>query len=62
MKDIPPGETIDEPRPTLIEHPYTSTYCLHGLHEDCRLNCKVCNAPCRCDCHLTVAPDSASGA
>jgi hypothetical protein len=32
-------------------HRYLSTYCLHGLHAACRLTCKTCGAPCRCDCH-----------
>lgn len=58
--DVPPGELApglpgDEPMRPLIEHPYTSTYCLHGVHERCRLNCKLCNAPCRCDCHVELA-------
>jgi hypothetical protein len=52
--DVPPGETIDDRQGPMIEHSYTSTYCLHGLHEDCRLVCKVCAAPCRCDCHIAV--------
>lgn len=38
-------------------HVYQSTYCLHaGLdggaaHHDCRLVCKMCSAPCICECH-----------
>lgn len=28
---------------------YVSTYCIHGNHEACRLTCKTCDAPCRCD-------------
>lgn len=33
-------------------HPhYTSTYCIHELHDDCRLTCKHCKTPCRCGCH-----------
>ena len=32
-------------------HRYLSTYCLHGVHERCRLFCKICEAPCRCGCH-----------
>jgi hypothetical protein len=32
---------------------YTSTYCIHGRHGDCRLTCKVCSAPCQCSCHDT---------
>ena len=34
-------------------HRYLSTYCLHGQHATCRLNCKVCGAACLCDCHNT---------
>jgi hypothetical protein len=30
---------------------YFSTYCIHEHHEDCRLTCKTCDAPCRCSCH-----------
>ncbi|MGH3447219.1 MAG: hypothetical protein ACRDQA_22715 [Nocardioidaceae bacterium] len=41
---------------------YTSTYCMHGQHGRCRLTCKVCGSPCRCDCHqkectCTTGPD-----
>lgn len=32
-------------------HYYVSTYCLHEKHSDCRLKCKICEAPCRCECH-----------
>jgi hypothetical protein len=32
-------------------HHYTSTYCMHKVHDRCRLACKVCTAPCECDCH-----------
>lgn len=32
-------------------HRYLSTYCVHGQHEMCRLSCKVCKAPCLCECH-----------
>lgn len=31
---------------------YLSTYCIHGLHADCRLTCKHCQAACLCGCHL----------
>jgi hypothetical protein len=30
---------------------YTSTYCIHDLHEACRRTCKICEHPCLCDCH-----------
>jgi hypothetical protein len=32
-------------------HKYTSTACMHGLHDRCRQECKFCNATCRCTCH-----------
>lgn len=32
-------------------HVYVSTACQHELHATCRLTCKFCAAPCRCDCH-----------
>lgn len=36
-------------------HPhYTSTYCIHELHEDCRLTCKTCQLPCLCPCHAHI--------
>ena len=45
---------------------YYSTYCIHDLHNTCRLTCKTCGDRCRCDCHTstqaptraTVTPDS----
>lgn len=30
---------------------YVSTYCIHDLHESCRLTCKHCERYCRCRCH-----------
>lgn len=31
-------------------HPhYTSTYCIHGLHDECRMTCKTCGAFCLCE-------------
>jgi hypothetical protein len=27
---------------------YTSTYCIHGLHDQCRRTCKTCGSACRC--------------
>ena len=30
---------------------YVSTYCMHEQHDDCRLTCKICHAPCLCYCH-----------
>lgn len=35
----------------VMEHIYVSTYCQHGVHKQCRLECKICQAPCRCTCH-----------
>ena len=34
---------------------YYSTYCIHELHDQCRLKCKTCEAPCRCECHTVEA-------
>ena len=30
---------------------YFSTYCIHGLHDRCRVTCKHCERYCRCACH-----------
>jgi hypothetical protein len=35
----------------LVPHRYFSTACLHEQHKDCRMVCKFCPSPCRCDCH-----------
>lgn len=40
---------FDNPGGT-FEH-YTSTYCIHELHDSCRLTCKHCQSPCLCACH-----------
>lgn len=32
-------------------HGYTSTYCVHGDHDACRLTCKTCVSPCACPKH-----------
>lgn len=32
---------------------YFSDYCFHGDHHRCRPTCKVCDAPCLCECHAT---------
>lgn len=34
-------------------HDYTSTACLHGEHDKCRLVCKFCPTKCQCACHIT---------
>lgn len=39
-------------------HYYVSTYCLHELHDDCRLACKHCGAPCLCPCHVTMPKET----
>jgi hypothetical protein len=38
-------------------HAYISTYCQHGQHDDCRLTCKCCDAPCLCSGCLHVVPE-----
>ena len=38
-------------------HNYISTYCQHGRHDDCRLTCKCCDAPCLCSGCLHVVPE-----
>lgn len=53
MTDPDPREAW--PHPT--RHLYTSTYCQHAQHSDCRLTCKVCSAPCLCPCHRGRADD-----
>lgn len=35
----------------VAKHYYVSTYCVHELHDECRLICKHCHAPCLCPCH-----------
>lgn len=32
-------------------HTYLSTYCVHGLADQCRRTCKTCAAECVCACH-----------
>lgn len=39
------------------EHFYVSTACLHDRHDDCRLICKWCDAPCNCRCHREETAD-----
>ncbi len=39
------------------EHDYLSTACFHGLHEQCRKQCKFCDVECRCDCHQDSSED-----
>jgi hypothetical protein len=40
---------------------YFSTYCLHADHLNCRLTCKICDAPCRCPCHAEVPASDERG-
>lgn len=42
------GGTRSATRLAIHAH-YVSTYCIHGNHDACRLTCKTCDAPCRCD-------------
>jgi len=44
------GTVASAPRPKTYPH-YWSTYCIHELHDQCRLTCKHCKAPCLCGCH-----------
>lgn len=45
LSDVPPW-------PAYGAHAhYTSTYCIHARHSDCRIQCKHCEAQCRCGCH-----------
>lgn len=37
-------------------HGYMSTYCQHGLHDDCKMSCKCCGSPCVCDRCLHTPP------
>lgn len=34
-----------------MPHAYVSTACMHGIHDQCRKECKFCKAPCGCACH-----------
>lgn len=35
---------------------YTSTYCIHEQHDQCRLTCKTCERECLCACHGEAQP------
>lgn len=48
----------EDPTSPATHHHYLSTACTHGLHVRCRMTCKFCEAPCRCQCHTRVLPDS----
>lgn len=37
------------------EHDYLSTACHHGIHLNCRKQCKFCGVPCKCVCHGDVS-------
>lgn len=45
-----------EPEPIVVatnhDHIYESTACQHDLHDECRKECKWCEEPCSCSCHL----------
>lgn len=32
-------------------HDYLSTACMHGVHGECRKNCRYCGEDCQCPCH-----------
>lgn len=55
-----PGDLTSEQHGLLVEHQYLSTACLHGRHDDCRLTCKWCPAPCLCDCHIETGETAAA--
>ena len=43
-----------EPIPDAEAHPdhyYTSTACIHGVHNRCRWQCEFCSVKCGCICH-----------
>lgn len=44
-------EREQEVPPVPRVHWYTSTACLHLLHDRCRETCKFCSRPCLCKCH-----------
>lgn len=62
MTDNPTRPACAPPRPDWLNvehnapgHPggfYWSTYCMHGLPDQCRSACKICHKPCGCACHL----------
>lgn len=33
---------------------YTSTYCMHENHAECKIDCKTCHKKCLCDCHAEI--------
>jgi hypothetical protein len=35
-----------------VIHLYVSTACQHGVHAECRRECKFCTSPCLCPCHV----------
>jgi hypothetical protein len=38
------------------DHEYLSTACHHEIHDRCRFNCKYCDHPCQCECHVLLNP------
>lgn len=44
-------ETLKQIDDLLEDDHYTSTACWHDLHKICRLECKHCGEPCKCECH-----------
>jgi len=46
------GTDVQAERTGAVFYPhYWSTYCIHDRHDECRLTCKTCKAPCLCTCH-----------
>ncbi len=48
LRSIEQASTTRVRVPHQVDHSYVSTACYHGRHERCRLTCKFCPAPCRC--------------
>ena len=44
------------------DHDYTSTACIHGVHNRCRQQCKFCSVKCGCICHAMQQLDRSSSA
>lgn len=44
-----------------MSHVYLSTYCLHGLHDDCKRSCKTCKSKCICTQDGCQCPKLAAG-
>jgi hypothetical protein len=51
--------TLRKVSPNMRYPHYYSTYCIHGLHDDCRLICKHCEEQCQCGCHRNMEDEDA---